>query len=249
MDFDESIYTLDDLCIDNLKILQRKDRFRFGIDSVLLSDFAARSIKARSRVMDLCSGSGAVSLLLRAKCRPRDLCCAEIDRLSCETFAMSLTYNHLDGQIKIYNTDVKDLSKRLNDSFDAVCVNPPYMAKGEGILSPDKARQISRSEQHTSLSEILLTAARLLKDRGNFYMVHKAHRLQYILSALSQARLACKTVQFVQSYKDKPAGLVLLRAVKRGGDFLDVLPPLVVYEQPGVYTKQLLAIYGVNKTR
>lgn len=43
---------IDDLEIDGYKIIQNKDGFRFGIDSVLLSDFA-KKIKKESKVIDL----------------------------------------------------------------------------------------------------------------------------------------------------------------------------------------------------
>lgn len=43
---------IDDLEYKGLKIIQNKDGFCFGIDSVLLSDFA-RNIKKESQVIDL----------------------------------------------------------------------------------------------------------------------------------------------------------------------------------------------------
>lgn len=43
---------IDDLEINNYKIIQNTDGFCFGIDSVLLSDFA-KGIKKESKVIDL----------------------------------------------------------------------------------------------------------------------------------------------------------------------------------------------------
>ena len=51
--------------LDNLQngyyIIQKNDGFRFGIDAVLLSDFAK---SATGKVIDLCTGTGIIPLLL-----------------------------------------------------------------------------------------------------------------------------------------------------------------------------------------
>ena len=54
---------IDELELNNLKIIQKIDGFCFGIDSVLLSDFA-RKIKNNSKVLDLGTGTGILGILL-----------------------------------------------------------------------------------------------------------------------------------------------------------------------------------------
>lgn len=56
---DESI---DDLQLDNLYLIQKKSGFRFGVDAVLLSNFA--NVKKRHRAIDLCTGTGIVSFFI-----------------------------------------------------------------------------------------------------------------------------------------------------------------------------------------
>ena len=57
---------IDDLEYKNLKIIQNKKWFCFGIDSVLLSDYA-KKIKKDSMVLDLGTGNGIVATLLCEK--------------------------------------------------------------------------------------------------------------------------------------------------------------------------------------
>ena len=57
---------IDDLEFKNLKIIQNKEGFCFGIDAVLLSDFA-NNIKNNSKVLDLGTGTGIISILLSGK--------------------------------------------------------------------------------------------------------------------------------------------------------------------------------------
>ena len=54
---------IDDLMLNGLKLIQEKDGFCFGIDAVLLSDFA-KEMKRKDMVVDLCSGNGVISILL-----------------------------------------------------------------------------------------------------------------------------------------------------------------------------------------
>ena len=57
---------IDDLELNNLKIIQNKNGFCFGMDSVLLSDFA-KNIKPNTKVIDLGTGTGILPILLSAK--------------------------------------------------------------------------------------------------------------------------------------------------------------------------------------
>ena len=57
---------IDDLEFKNLKIIQNKDGFCFGIDSVLLSNYA-KDIKRGTVGLDLGTGTGILGILLCGK--------------------------------------------------------------------------------------------------------------------------------------------------------------------------------------
>lgn len=58
-----------DECLDDLQnglfIIQKKNGFKFGIDAVLLSDFAKET--RSKKTLDLCTGTGIVPLLFIRK--------------------------------------------------------------------------------------------------------------------------------------------------------------------------------------
>lgn len=48
----------------------------------------------------------------------------------------------------------------------------------------------------------------------------------------------------VHPYVDKEANMVLIQAVKGGGQMLKVEPPLIVFKEPGVYSEEITSVYG-----
>ena len=235
---------IDDLEFNNLKIIQNKNFFCFGIDSVLISNFCAKN-KSASNAVDIGSGSGIISILIASKTRIKHIYGIEIQNEVAEMSKRSIELNHLEDKIEILNIDLKDATKYMNpNSIDCVVTNPPYMKNGTGAKNENKQKIIARHEVETTLSEILNISYKLLKDKGEFFMIHRVDRLVDILSEMRAQRLEPKEIQFVHPYVNKSPNLVMLRAVKNGGRELKVLDPLVVYNNNGEYTDEILKIYG-----
>ena len=117
---------VDDLQFRNYKIIQRNDGFCFGIDSVLLSDFA-KKIKNGSSVLDLGTGTGILGILLCGKTKLKSIIGVEIQKEIADMASRSIKLNNLDDRFSIVNCNIKDLDKYLKfDSYDAIVTNPPY---------------------------------------------------------------------------------------------------------------------------
>ena len=95
--YDDEI--IDDLQLDGLKIIQKKNGFKFGIDAVILSDFA-KSAKSKA-TLDLCTGNGIVPLLLSAKTNTQKICGLEIQKDICDMAKRSVSLNSLSGRIEL----------------------------------------------------------------------------------------------------------------------------------------------------
>ena len=104
---------IDDLEFENLKIIQNKTWFCFGIDAVLLSDFA-KDIKHNSNIIDLCSGTGIISILLSKKVFLKSISAVEIQYDVAEMSKRSIILNNLQDIIKVYNTDLNNLDKIMS---------------------------------------------------------------------------------------------------------------------------------------
>lgn len=236
---------IDDLGIKGYKIIQKKDGFCFGMDAVLLSDFA--SVKRGGKVLDLGTGTGILPILLEAKTEGSYFAGLEIQSDMAEMASRSVKLNHLEEKIEIVEGDIKEASTIFShDSFDVITSNPPYMIGNHGLKNPKEAKAIARHEVLCTFADISEAARKLLKNRGTLFLVHRSFRLAEILNQLSMDGLEPKRIRFVHPYKEKESNIFLLEAVKGGKSRMIVEPPLIVYEKPNEYTEEIYKIYGMN---
>ena len=234
---------LDDLQCNGLYLIQDPDKFCFGIDAVLLSNFV--KVKKNGHVVDLCTGSGIVPILLSAKTGAKKITGIEIQSDIADMARRSVSYNKLDEKIDIINDDISNALKYINNcSVDSVCVNPPYMKDTTAIKNPDLPMAIARHELLTDLETVINIASKLLKESGKFFMVHRPSRLSEIFASMRQNRIEPKRLRFIHPYIESKANLVLIEGAKGSGVWLDVEPPLVVYRDKNIYTDEVLKIYG-----
>ena len=234
---------LDDLQCNGLYLIQDPDKFCFGIDAVLLSNFV--KVKKNGHVVDLCTGSGIVPILLSAKTGAKKITGIEIQSDIADMARRSVSYNKLDEKIDIINDDISNALKYINNcSIDSVCVNPPYMKDTTAIKNPDLPMAIARHELLTDLETVINIASKLLKESGKFFMVHRPSRLSEIFASMRQNRIEPKRLRFIHPYIESKANLVLIEGAKGSGVWMDVESPLVVYKDKNVYTDEVLKIYG-----
>lgn len=229
---------------ENLKIIQNKLWFCFGVDAVLLSDFA-KDIKTNSSIIDLCSGSGIISILLSKKIKPKSITAIEIQSDVAEMSERSIKLNNLQDIIKVYNTDLNNLNDLFQaNSFDSIVTNPPYKEINSGIQNESFNKLISRHEIKCTLDDILKVSSNLLKSNGSFYMVHRPNRLCDIMCTMRKYSLEPKLIKFVQPNINKPPNLVLIKGVKNAKSFLKFENNLILYNLDGSYTNDLLKMYN-----
>ena len=237
---------VDELGRNGYRIIQNPDRFCFGMDAVLLSDFA--KVKEGDKVLDFCTGTGIVPILMEAKTKAAHFIALEIQEDSAEMARRSVSLNHLEEKIEIITGDIKDADRIFEAaSFHAVTCNPPYMIGQHGLVNPDSPKAIARHEILCTLDDIVKHTARVLVPGGSFYLVHRPFRLVEIMTTLTKYKLEPKRMQLVYPYVDKEPNMVLIQAIKGGKSRITVEKPLIVYENPGVYTKDILEIYGIEK--
>ena len=234
---------MDDLHRCGYRIIQNAKKFCFGMDAVLLTGFAA--VKPGARVIDLGTGTGVIPILLEAKTQGSHFTGLEIQGEMAEMARRSVELNHLQEKIDIVEGDIKEASKRFGRaSFDVVTCNPPYMENLHGLKNPMDEKAIARHEVLCTLEDVLREGAALLREGGSLCMVHRPRRLVEIIARMAEYKLEPKRMRLVYPLADREANMVLIEGVKGGGRQLRVEPPLIVYQEPGIYNPEIHEIYG-----
>ncbi len=233
---------VDDLQWKNLRVIQSPDAFRFGMDAVLLADFA--QVRPRSRVCDLGTGTGILALLLSGR-DPDMLCDAiEIQPDAASRAERSMRLNGLSGRITVHNRDLKEARTFLpHAAYDLVICNPPYSPAQASLHSPKAALRAARQETECTLDDVAAAAAFLLRDRGRFSLMLPAARLADAFETLRRHRLEPKRLRLVHANAARPARLTLIEAMLGVKPGLIVEPPLIVKNPDGTDTAEIARIY------
>ena len=235
---------IDNLEFKGLKIIQNEKGFCFGMDSVLLSDFA-KNMKNNSTVLDLGTGTGIIPILLCGKTNLKKVVGIEIQQDVANMAKRSSQLNNLQDRFEVVNTNIIDLKNIYEkQSFDVIVTNPPYKKENTGITNENEAKLISRHEITANLEDFISISKDLLKDKGEFYMVHRPERLVDILSLMRKYKIEPKILKFVSPNKNKEPNLILIKGIKNANSFLKVEKTLYVYNEDGKYTNEILKIYN-----
>ena len=240
---------IEDLQFKNLKMIQDKTGFCFGMDSILLADFA-KKIKAQAKVLDLGTGTGIIATLLCEKTQLKEIIGIEKQKEVYEMAKKSIRLNHLENKFKIINEDILNLNKIFEkNTFHAIVTNPPYKKKNTGIKNEEEKKMIARHETTATLQDFIKIAKDLLKDKGEFYMVHRPDRLVDMIAYMRKYKIEPKEIRFVYSHKNSEPQLLLIKGVKNAKAFLKIQNNLYIYDKNGKYTEEINHIYQRNEKK
>ncbi len=256
---------IDQIGFGGLRLIQEPTEFCYGVDAVILADFAARQggfceenfegrpivPKRRGsqdcRAVDLGTGTGIIPLILSYKTTCSRLVGVEIQAGSCARAARSAELNGLQERVHFFCADVKNFcdeaGMELLGSVELVTCNPPYTQGQGGLTNRNSAKAIARHETTAGLADFVQCASRLLKPKGSFFMVHRPSRLVDLCAAGRVFGLEPKELCFVSPKEGEIPNIMLVHMIKGGGPELRLLRPLYIYDEAGNYTEELRACY------
>ena len=234
---------VDDLQVNGAKIIQNSNLYTFANDPILLVNFA--NIKKNATVVDMCSGSGVIALLVALKSSAKKVYAIEVQTVMADMCSRSVELNGLQGKIQVVCDKAQNYSKYITKaSVDVVFCNPPYFKKNSKKVCENQIKTIARHEVEITLKEVIMCASEMLNSKGTFYLVHQAERLQEICAYCSKNNLAIKELMLVQANKQAKPHLVLIKAVKDGVQEVQVLPNLILNKKDGTFTTEVKKMYS-----
>lgn len=229
---------IEDLGLKGYKVIQDKSEFCFGSDAILLSRFARP--KKGARVLDLCTGTGIIPVLLWGLHTLSSIDAVEIVPRVAQMAQRTMKMNNLEESIRVICADLKDAPKIYGKrAFDVVTCNPPYMHAGGGIVNPSDNLAIARHEIACTLDDVVRVSKSVLKPCGKLFMVHRSDRLCDVIATFRKYKIEPKRLQIVYPSSKKEASLILIEGAEGGRPQLRLEKPLFMYDDDGNYLQNL----------
>ena len=238
--------TIEDLQLAGLSLIQKKKAFRYGMDSVLLADFA--DIRPDDIVCDFGTGNGILPLLLIGRGKGTKFYAFEVLKEAAELAKRNVSINQLEDRISIIHADVSQALGFVHPcSIDSIICNPPYSQPNSAIASPNDQKATARNQDPDTLDRMFSAAFQILKGKGKLFIIYPAPQMLCMMKKLQMYHLEPKHFRLVYSSADKPANLVLIEAVKDAKPMLHPLPPLIIYQENGDLTNELKSVYHISE--
>lgn len=237
----DSDYSEDSLLGGKIKFIQPVKGYRVAIDPVLL----AASIPAEkgSLVLDAGSGGGAASLCLATRVPGCRIVGIEFQKEYARLAVNNVRLNQLSDRIEVIQGDLMTPPPRLAAStFDHVMTNPPYLEHARGRDSTLVGKTLSHKETAADLKSWLKFCALMVKPKGFVTVIHRADRLDQILTILSSVQMGNIHVFPLWPGKSKPAKRIIVRAQKNSSTPLTFCHGLVLHEENGDYTADVQSV-------
>ncbi len=237
----EQAPTADTILGGTVTIVQPACGYRFALDSILLARFARP--RRRARILELGAGCGVVSIIIAALHEPKQVMAVELQPQLAAMISHNAALNR--RPVTAICADIRrTIPGVMPASFDYVVANPPYRVVHRGRESPLPERRMARSGDGDTLTAFIDAAARYARHGGKVAMVFTASRITELITAMKQRSLEPKRLRLVHSRAGEAAGMVLLEARKAGGIEAIIEPPLFLYDSPGTYSDEALAMLG-----
>lgn len=226
-------YTLDHLLNKQVQILQPVNGYRASTDAVFLAAFI-KNIKKGDNILDVGSGTGAVSLCLAKHFPDNDITGLEIQPDLVWLSQQSAALNNF-ANLNYINADIRSKKSVLHPcSFSHVITNPPYYQNT--FQSPNAGKAFAHAHQDFNLEGWLKFCLKMLRPFGRLFMINRPEALEETLKILSK-RAGAVEIFPVYSKPDQPAKRIILAAQKDSKTPLKIHPPFYIHNPDGSHTK------------
>lgn len=239
-----SLTTIDSLFAGRLLCQQPLHGYRFSVDAVLAAHFVVP--KPGQRVLDLGCGCGVIGLILAHRVQEIIIHGLELQPELAQLAAENVCANEFEARMHILPGDVREPAETLQpEAYDLVVCNPPYGSGQDGRINQHVQAAMARHGLAGHLDDFVRAAAFAVCNRGRVVFIVPARRAALLLTLLRTQRLTPKRMQPI--YSDPEANttkLVLIEALKNGGEQFEILAPFYIYQQlQGDYSAAMQALY------
>tara|TARA_Y100001970_G_scaffold211398_1_gene258073 strand:+ start:668 stop:1411 length:744 start_codon:yes stop_codon:yes gene_type:complete len=231
-----------------LSILQQKEGFRAGHDSVLLA--SAIPAKKGDKCLELGIGTGVVSLCLLKRVPDLFITGIDNDREVLELLKKNITLNGYDNDILIIegdlNADIDKFKKLKRHSFDHIFCNPPFYEEGEIVLPKDKNKRNAYQGEKNFIESWIKFSLTFVKSRGSITFINHIKNLPDVLSFFSKS-MGDINVTPIFTHIEKPATRFLIKGIRDSRRPIKIRKGLILNTKNGKTPKKIENILRYGK--
>ncbi len=155
--------------------------FKFGNDSLQLSDFIAKAKnKSSHSFLEVGTGCGVISLELAKKDSKISIQAIEPQSLFYEHFCENIE-NYNITNIELVRASLEEFSLGNNNTYDVIFLNPPYFWNRESRASPDQNRDQCRRMRKEVFGQWLKIFHGLLNESGELFLSYRSDDVEVMI--------------------------------------------------------------------
>tara|TARA_B100000963_G_C22585083_1_gene652674 strand:- start:413 stop:1126 length:714 start_codon:yes stop_codon:yes gene_type:complete len=174
-----------------------KCAMKVGFDGALLAAWGKH--KNPLEILDIGSGSGLISLILRQRFKHSNILAIESNKNAFIQSNINFTNAPFEKKINLLQTNLQSFSSKIK--FDLILSNPPFFT--EDTESYDKDRNEARLEKYLPLGELLKGAKKLLNKKGKFFLIYPTWEVSRVIHEASNTGLFIGVQTTIFSKKQK----------------------------------------------
>jgi tRNA1Val (adenine37-N6)-methyltransferase len=233
--------TLDPFLGGRLHFYQPKRGYRFSVDAALLAGFA--TVRPDDLAADLGAGCGVVGILLAHFYPFKRLVSVEVQEELAVLARRNVERNGYSGRIEVRHQDVHTFAAdETAGSYDLLVSNPPFQPVGASRASTYRQRAVARQESLLQPGDLFAAAQRLLHPGGRMAMIHRPWRWPELRGLMERHDLNPSRIRQVLPREGEEPNIILVEAVKGELARQSEQDPLVLFQQPGLYTEEAEAL-------
>jgi len=230
----------DTLLGGRIKLRQPQHGYRVAIDPVLLA--ASVPAAATGSLLDAGTGVGAAALCFAHRVPGARVVGLELQAELARLGRDNVALNGMEDRVSINTGNILDPpSDLVAGEWDHVIANPPYLELGRAEPSPDEAKAAANVEGVAKLADWIDFALRMARPKGGVTFIHRADRLDELLSLLRERAGGIVLFPLWPS-AGRAAKRVIVRARPGVRTPMRIAPGLVLHEVAGGYTAEAQAV-------
>lgn len=214
----------------------------FGTDTILLADFSM----PQKHELALEIGTGCCAIPLYWSCfeGAKHTVAVEIQKSAADMASRSVELNGLKSKIEVINKDIKEfLDCTCKNTYDLVVCNPPYKARGCGIVNENDQKKLARHEYTCTIDDVTEAASKLLRFGGRLCVCQRMERLCDVLVSMRKKKIEPKKIKFVQQRKNSTPKFFMVEGKNGAKPGMTATPTLLIEDENGNDSEEIKRIY------